>query len=290
MVPHLKALMLEMPTIDHIDTTRGGEFAPLLRSLVKNGSHLRLEVFKYEGWLIPGSYLYQFLLTQTGLRQLIGVDMFPTRLMDCPKEFLPSLRLLVSVYPEIAIRLVPGRHIAVLQVDKIYEAKEFQAVCLALQTCPGPLEDIGLNVSGSKIPFAEYLQTLKPCLTNTKTLRARGTTAKDGDIDLLCDLSSLETVHLQLATCWDPALLSSWPSRFSPSIGTTFISHGCLRNIMYQRRGESRYWIQIHPVRLLVCTELNAGLATARPFGSSRTCPITSILLVYVSLSAMSPS
>ena len=39
-----------------------------------------------------------------------------------------------------------------------------------------------------------------------------------------------------------PALLSSWPSRISPSIATILISHGVLRDIMYQRRGESRYF------------------------------------------------
>jgi len=239
-VPRLKALMLEMPTIDHTDTTRGGEFAPLLRSLVKNGSHLRLEVFKYEGWLIPGSYLHQFLLTQTGLCHLIGVDMFPTRLVDCPQGFLPKLRFLVCEDPDIAIRLVPGRPITVLQIDKMLEAKEFQAICNALGECPGPLEDIRLSVSDSRISFTACLQALKPCLTSTKALRLWGVTPKEVDIDLLGDLHSLATIHLQSGMYWDPAYLSIWPSRISPSIETIILSD-TQRNIMYQRCGVSRY-------------------------------------------------
>jgi len=239
-VSRLKMLLLKMPTMEHTDSARGGEFAPLLRSLVQSGTHLRLEVFKYEGWLIPDSYLHRFLMTQTGLRQLIGVDMFPTRLVDCPKAFLPSLRLLVCERPEIAIRLTPGRPISARQIDAIREEKDLLAISMALGKCPGPLEDIRLYVYGHGVSFAECLQALKSCLTGTKTLRVWGAEPQEDDINLLCDLHSLETIHLELGARWDPEHLSLWPSRMSPSINTIVVSR-TLHTIMYQRCGESKY-------------------------------------------------
>lgn len=125
LIPNLKDLILNSPYGMSGNRTRGltfgVDFTPLIRSLAQHGCHIRLRRFKCASWLRPDSDLHRFLQSQNDLRELIGVDLTPSRLVDTGHNFLPCLEVLVCHYVVTAERLLPGRRIRTLIICETLE-------------------------------------------------------------------------------------------------------------------------------------------------------------------------
>lgn len=224
-LPRLGTLLLEMRVEGEGRPTplRGNEFAPVIRSLVTHGAHLQLSVFKFEGWLRPGSDLHRFLLGQPRLTELIGVDMFATRVLQLGPDFLPALQLLVCDEPTIARSLLPGRPIDVLQIRLPMTTEQLSSICAVVQHCSGSLTTIMLSLLAALPSEGDTaLQLITEHMKSVQRLVLQGVyVTEEGSFPLRL-LSNLECLECDFP--WlhdgppDENRILHWTSQFSTSL------------------------------------------------------------------------
>lgn len=150
LVPQLQDLMLESPATypSHNGAfAEGMDYAPLFRSLLQHGQHLRLRILKCQAWLRPFSPLLHFLESQTTIRELIGVDILRTRPPVLHPTFLPSLEVLVCDRPLTAALLLPSRPLETVQIaDRVSEEHDLEYLTAGFEACAGPLTDVHLDL------------------------------------------------------------------------------------------------------------------------------------------------
>lgn len=219
MVPRLRNLALKMTTPTKSSHKRGDEFAPVLRSLADHGTHLRLDTFKYEGMMRPASHLFHFLLSQTHLKELIGVDIFPTRTTQLGLDFLPSINTLVCNLPSIACELLPRRPAKILQVRREISRIELQALGAAVKDYTEPLETLMLSVDTSdNADSKEYLEALVRHFSSVQRLVIRGVMRlQEEDLHSMHYFSSLEDLDCNFICMsqWDAEHVSRWAVQLS---------------------------------------------------------------------------
>lgn len=146
----------------------GGDFAPLLPSLIAHSSHIHLRTFKCDMWLRPHSNLECFLASQPNINQLIGVDVFASRKPVLRADFLPSLEILVCNRPATVEVLAPMRPLRILRVYDGIPSDIIMGLVLGLERCSGPLTSVRLGVD--KFPSIEWQDRFFKRLATTKTL------------------------------------------------------------------------------------------------------------------------
>jgi hypothetical protein len=126
--------------------TRGGDFDPVLRSLILHGKEISLRVFKYESWLLPDSLLLEFLRSQASIKTLIGVDVFPENMPSVISDsgFLPGLGRLVCDGLHLARYLLPGRPIQALHMNKQLTRDGHLVMLEAIRRTSVPVKELSI--------------------------------------------------------------------------------------------------------------------------------------------------
>lgn len=219
MVPRLRHLLLEMNTSRKSSYKRGGEFGPVLRSLAHYGTHLALDTFKYEGMMRPGSHLYQFLLSQTRIKELRGVDVFSTRMIDFGMDFLPLLRTLVCRDPHIAYSLLSRRPVEILQVKGPMSKVELRALGAASKDCTGSLATLMFAVQAFKdADSKECLEALVHHFPSVQKLALKGLMRPDEEgMHLMHRFTALRDLDCNFVciSMWDAERISEWAAQCS---------------------------------------------------------------------------
>lgn len=118
---------------------------PLLRRLVSHGKHLRLRVLEVHTWLRPDSALYTLLASHSTIEELIGVDVFTTRLPPMPSTFLPNIRALRcarQITAELFAKMRAVQSICITQSANL--SLRTRALTKAFESCSGPLKEFNV--------------------------------------------------------------------------------------------------------------------------------------------------
>lgn len=210
------------------------DFAPLIETLLNHGGDLRLRVFRYEGWLRPDSALLELLYSQPSIEELIGVDVFASRLPSSDPGLLPNLKVLTCDYVATAIYLLPGRAVETLSIHHVVHCSSFQALEEACHQCLGPLSEVEATVDTEYYfddlvegrPTAERL--LSSCFPLVQHLRVFHYPSYDPWRILMRDL---RFSHLRVLECPNPHArtdeLAEWMSSVSPVLESVVFSDKC---------------------------------------------------------------
>lgn len=224
--PRINEIFLEMPEIRFHDGYKygdkhGGEFAPVFRSLATHGTHLKINVLKYEGWLIPDSPLHIFLGSQPSITRLVGTDVFATQAPPLSTGFLPSLKELVCGEFATVFTLLPGRPIVLLDIMESLSLANSQSFWEACRKTIGPLDIVKLRIGmlGGEIRLkgipVDVLEGLVARLGTTRSLQICCPPLRDRDLRILRGLKQLRTLR---CTVWREDLIKECPILLSPSL------------------------------------------------------------------------
>lgn len=222
-VPHIQVLLLEdLPKQSQILRVSQGftcDLAPVIRSLAAHGGHLRLQTFKYNGWLTEGSHLHQFLLGQPHLTELIGVDMYASRPVES-STLLPSLRRLVCDEPAIATSLLANHAIELLQIRETQSCRDIMDLCSVFAARIRPLEALVLSIN-PKDNGSEILRAVVESIPNVRSLVLKGAVVDEEHMAILSRrLRSLTDLECEFSDGgnWRQWEIRQCLSMFGPSL------------------------------------------------------------------------
>lgn len=148
--------------------TPGVIHTAFLRNLLTYGKHLQLRVLEIHCWLRPDSLLYELLLLHPTIEELIGIDIFTTRLPSSPPNFLPNIRALTCARQITAEFLAYHRAIQSLCITQSLNLSlRSQSLTDALRGCSGPLKEFDVflpfhhTTDDSMLRLAESLATVE---------------------------------------------------------------------------------------------------------------------------------
>lgn len=206
-VPNLRELLFDPPTALQENLSFGGEFAPVLRSLAQDGAHLRLEVFKHEGWLTSDSPLYDFLNSQPTITRIVGVDVYSANTFVPPTSLLPDLKSLACSSPVTARVFAPARPISSMNIKGVITLEETLSLVSVLSKCDVLLQDARFhlpNHSADPTHAHEALGALYDILSPVKSLAIDGLRVDNEDVDMLNLLPQLEVLEfIEHPVWWD---------------------------------------------------------------------------------------
>lgn len=236
---NLREVFLEMP--DPIDRKLwyGGEFAPVLRSLTRDGSHLKLDVFKYEGWLVNQSFLFDFLNTQPSITRVVGIDVCDPELFAPPSTFLPALQSIVCSKSETVRALANGRPLNSLEIRDWTNLSDIKPLLNTLSDHLIALQSLRFRFDHTEDPNTPYLitsprealTTIIGALPSLRCLEIDPLHIEKEDLEMLKDLPALEILGLGGGVSdWDVEdELSAWDTVVGPS----------LQRMIFSRYGKS---------------------------------------------------